>query len=74
VRDYSVYILASVSRVLYIGVTNDLERRLFEHRQKLIPGFTAKYHVTRLVCFEQFSDIRDAIARSFAGSRLNGSC
>jgi len=63
VRDYSVYILASVSRVLYIGVTNDLERRLFEHRQKLMLGFTAKDHVTRLVWFEQFGDIRDAIAR-----------
>jgi len=62
-RDYYVYILASISRVLYIGVTNNLERRLYEHRQKLIPGFTAKYHVTRLVYFEQSGAIRDAIAR-----------
>ena len=62
-RDYYVYILASQSRVLYIGVTNDLERRLLEHRQKLIPGFTRKYTVTRLVYFEVSGDIRDAITR-----------
>ena len=62
-RDYYVYILTSQARVLYIGVTNDLERRLFEHRQKLIPGFTRKYNVTQLVYFEMFGDIRDAIAR-----------
>ena len=63
VRDYYVYILASRSRVLYIGVTNDLERRLYEHRQKRIPGFTRQYNVTRLVYFETFSAIRDALAR-----------
>jgi putative endonuclease len=61
-RDYYVYILASKSGVLYIGVTNDLQRRIFEHRQQLIPGFTGKYHVTRLLYFESFGDIRDAIA------------
>jgi putative endonuclease len=63
VRDYYVYILASKSGVLYIGVTNDLGRRIFEHRQKLIPGFTGKYNVARLVYFESFGDVRDAIAR-----------
>lgn len=62
-RTYFVYIMASRSRVLYIGVTNDLARRVNEHRQSLIPGFTQKYRVTRLVYFEQFGDIRDAIAR-----------
>ena len=62
-RTYWVYILASRSRVLYIGVTNDLVRRVNEHRQSLIPGFTQKYRVTRLVHFEQFLDVRDAIAR-----------
>jgi putative endonuclease len=61
-NDY-VYILASHSRVLYVGVTNDLVRRLFEHRQKLIPGFTSKYNVSRLVYCEVFEQIRDAIAR-----------
>ena len=62
-HDYYVYILASKSRALYIGVTNNLERRLFEHRQKLIPGFTSKYNISRLVYFELFGEVRDAIAR-----------
>ena len=63
IRAYWVYILASRSRVLYTGVTNDLARRVKEHKQHLIPGFTQKYRVTRLVYFEQLGDIRDAIAR-----------
>jgi len=63
IRTYCVYILASRSRVLYTGVTNDLARRVKEHKQHLIPGFTQKYRVTRLVYFEQLGDIRDAIAR-----------
>ncbi|MCG3148074.1 MAG: hypothetical protein PCFJNLEI_01516 [Verrucomicrobiae bacterium] len=62
-REYFTYILASKSGVLYIGVTNDLTRRLFEHQQKLIAGFTAKYNVNRLVYFESFGDVREAIAR-----------
>ncbi len=62
-REYFVYILASKSGVLYIGVTNDLARRMFEHRHKLVLGFTGKYNVSRLVYFESFGDIRDAIAR-----------
>ena len=60
---YWVYVLASRSRVLYTGVTNDLPRRVQEHTQGLIPGFTQKYRVTRLVYFEQFGEIREAIAR-----------
>ncbi len=63
IRAYWVYILASRSRVLYTGVTNDLARRVHEHKQGLIPGFTQQYRVTRLVYFEQFGDIGDAIAR-----------
>ena len=62
-RAYYVYIMASRSRVLYTGVTNDLARRVHEHKQGLIPGFTHTYHITRLVYFEEFTDIRDAIAR-----------
>ena len=58
-----MYILASRSRVLYTGVTNDVARRVKEHKQGLIPGFTQQYRVTRLVYFEEFGDIRDAIAR-----------
>ena len=55
--------MASRSRVLYTGVTNDLVRRVHEHKQGLVAGFTRKYRVTRLVHFEEFADIRDAIAR-----------
>jgi len=60
---YFVYLLASQSRALYIGVTNSLERRINEHKQKLIPSFTSDYNISRLVYFEEFGDIRDAIAR-----------
>ena len=60
---FYVYIMASRSRVLYVGVTNDLARRVNEHKQDLVPGFTTKYRVTRLVYFSEFADIRDAIAR-----------
>jgi putative endonuclease len=62
-RTYWVYILASRSRNLYAGVTNDLQRRMIEHRQGLVPGFTSRYKIFRLVHCEQFADIRDAIAR-----------
>ncbi|MBZ5541755.1 MAG: GIY-YIG nuclease family protein [Acidobacteriia bacterium] len=60
---FSVYILASRSRSLYTGVTNDLERRMTEHRQGVIPGFTTRYRVFRLVHVELFAHINDAIAR-----------
>jgi len=60
---YHVYILASASGVLYTGVTNGLERRVAQHKQGLCNGFTKEYEVTRLVCFEGFGDIRDAISR-----------
>ena len=60
---YYIYIMASRSRVLYVGVTNDVARRVSEHKQGLIAGSTCKYRVTRLVYFEEFVDIRDAIAR-----------
>ena len=58
-----VYILASRSRQLYTGVTGNLERRILEHRNGLVPGFTARYKIFRLVHFETCSDIRGAIAR-----------
>ena len=63
VRTCYVYIMASRSRALYTGVTNDLARRVDEHKRGLWPGFTSRYHVTRLVYFEEFVDVRDAIAR-----------
>jgi putative endonuclease len=51
------------SRTLYTGVTNDLERRVYEHKQKLIPGYSATYNISRLVYFEATQDIRTAIER-----------
>src|SRR5215469_2642065 len=58
-----VYILSSKFRVLYTGVTNNLERRVLEHKRKLVPGFTHKYGVDRLVYYETFNDILSAIWR-----------
>jgi putative endonuclease len=62
-RVYYVYILASRSRNLYTGMTNCLERRVYEHKRHLIPGFTARYRIERLVYCEAFRDVRAAIAR-----------
>ena len=63
-KSYWVYILASsIGGTLYIGVTNDLVRRVYEHRTRKVPGFTTRYAVHRLVYFEQFSDIENAILR-----------
>jgi putative endonuclease len=61
-KQFYAYILASNSRVLYVGMTNDLERRVGEHRAKLVPGFTARYNVTQLVWYETFPDAAQAIA------------
>ena len=60
---YCMYMLASASGVLYIGVTNSLMRRVWEHKQKLIPGFTAQYNVNKLVYCETYDDVRAAIER-----------
>ena len=60
---FHVYILASRSRVLYIGVTSDLEKRLWQHKNKVADGFTARYAVDRLVHVESTPDARAAIAR-----------
>jgi putative endonuclease len=63
-RSYYVYILASrIGGTLYIGVTNHLVRRFAEHRLELMKGFTKKYGVHKLVYFEQFDDIENAISR-----------
>ena len=63
-RNYYVYILASrIGGTLYIGVTNDLIRRVGEHKLKLMEGFTERYDVAKLVYFEQFDDPENAIKR-----------
>ena len=61
--EYYVYILSNPYRTLYIGVTNNLKRRIYEHKHKIVEGFTQKYDMTRLVYFEQTTDIRSAIHR-----------
>jgi putative endonuclease len=58
-----VYILAGKSGVLYTGVTARLARRMIQHRQKMVEGFTSRYNVLRLVYWQRYEDIRGAIAR-----------
>ncbi len=60
---YHVYILAGATGVLYVGVTNYLERRIAQHKEKQLPGFTKRYGVSRLVYFEPFGHVRSAISR-----------
>ena len=61
---YYVYVLTNnANTVMYIGVTNNLYRRLLEHKTEQISGFTKKYHLHKLVYFEQYSEITDAISR-----------
>ena len=63
-RNYWVYIVASgLGGTLYIGVTNDLTRRVYEHKNRSAEGFTGKYDVDRLIYFEAFDDIENAIRR-----------
>ena len=60
---YYVYIMTNKSRTLYTGVTNNLERRVLEHKQKLVQGFTSKYNINKLVYYEVTNDIYSAISR-----------
>ncbi len=62
-KQYFVYIMASQSGVLYTGVTNDLSRRVHEHKEGLIPGFTQRYKVCQLVYYEATNNVNAAIAR-----------
>ena len=60
-KQYYVYIMTNRSRTLYVGVTNDLVRRVYEHKNKMVDGFTKKYHLTILVYHEETGEIQSAI-------------
>jgi len=63
-REYFVYMLSNTyHNVLYIGFTNNIRRRIYEHKRKLVYGFTSKYNCTKLVWYEKFTDVNSAIAR-----------
>jgi putative endonuclease len=62
-NQYYVYIVTNRSRTIYTGVTNDLKRRMWEHKTKAVEGFTSRYRMTQLVYFEATSDVRSAIER-----------
>jgi len=60
---YHIYIMASKTGTIYVGVTNNLMRRVSEHQNHLIPGFTSKYNCIKLVYYEEYSYVKDAISR-----------
>ena len=62
-KKYYVYIMTNPKGTLYTGMTGNLERRVYEHKQKLVDGFTKKYNVTRLVYYEETRDVQAALAR-----------
>jgi putative endonuclease len=63
-RNYYVYLLTNWNnKVMYVGVTNNLERRIYEHKHKLVQGFTQKYNVDKLVYFEETKDVHAALER-----------
>ena len=62
-KQYYVYILESRTKTLYLGITNDLVRRVYEHKNKMIEGFTKKFNIDRLIYYEEFDDIEEAILR-----------
>lgn len=62
-KNYFVYILRNHSGSLYIGIANNLVRRIWEHKEKLVKGFTEKYNINKLVYYEEYKNPTDAIAR-----------
>ncbi len=60
---YYIYILTNDSGTLYIGITSNITKRLWEHKNKIVKGFTEKYNIDKLIYFEQFSDPENAILR-----------
>ena len=63
VKTYYVYIMTNRSKTLYVGITSELVRRVYEHKLKLLEGFTKKYNITKLVYFENTTDVMVAISR-----------
>lgn len=64
IKTYYVYIVTNfLNSVFYTGVTNDLHRRIYEHKNKLVDGFTKRYNIWKLIYSEEYSDVRDAIFR-----------
>ncbi len=61
--EYCVYVMTNKSGTLDVGLTNNIKKRVYEHKNKLVEGFTKKYNIDKLLCFETFSDIYSAIAR-----------
>ncbi|MGB5288240.1 MAG: GIY-YIG nuclease family protein [Ignavibacteriaceae bacterium] len=62
-KQFYVYIMTNKSKTLYVGVTNNLQRRVYEHKNQMIEGFTSKYNITKVIYFEVFNDIESAIKR-----------
>ncbi len=62
-KNYYIYIMTSPKGTLYTGVTNNLKRRVYQHKNKLIEGFTKKYNITRLVYYQETPDAQSALAR-----------
>lgn len=61
---YYIYILTNkTNSVMYIGITNDLQRRIYEHKSEIFDGFSKRYHTSKLVYFEEYSDVNQAIGR-----------
>ncbi|MDZ7716870.1 MAG: GIY-YIG nuclease family protein [Balneolaceae bacterium] len=62
-KRYYVYMMSNTSKMIYTGMTNNLARRVKEHKQKINYGFTSKYNIHQLIYYEEFQDVRKAIAR-----------
>lgn len=62
-KQYYVYIMTNRSGTLYVGVTNNIRKRVYQHKNKLVEGFSKKYNIDRLIYYEVFSDVRSAIVR-----------
>jgi putative endonuclease len=62
-KTYYVYIVTNNSKTIYTGMTNDIRRRIYEHKSKLIKGFSTKYNLTKLVYYESTNDVKSAIIR-----------